>query len=97
MITINDFMTRILFLHDFPFGQLQEHRDEDGKLHHDSEPAFVNSEVATWYYHGRKHGLEIYKDGTKKYYYDGMLVPNSIDPFYLSKMDIYKMREGIIT
>ena len=37
MITIDDFMTRILFLHDFPFGQLQEHRDEDGKLHHDSE------------------------------------------------------------
>lgn len=94
MTTIENFMTRILMVTDFPFGKLEFYVDHDGNLHHDTKPALITPNKVTWFYHGRRHGTEIFRNGIRKYYYDGMLIPDTMNPFELSKKDIYKLREG---
>lgn len=96
MELIEEFMQRIVFLTDYPFGSFEMHMDIHGKLHHHVLPAFRNPEKAVWYYHGKKHGREMFKNGIVNYYFDNMLIPSSINPFMITKKEIYQLREGLI-
>jgi len=96
MELIEEFMQRILPLNDYPFGAFEMHMDINGKLHHQDLPALRTPDKAIWYYHGRKHGREMHKDGSVKYYFDDMLIPNSVNPFMITKRVVYQLREGLI-
>jgi len=76
---MNDFkkwMERIKFINEeYPFGELKLLTNEEGRLHHDVEPAYVSKTRVSWYKNGKLHGKDIDIYGSIAYYYDSILVP----------------------
>ena len=60
---------------EYPFGPIEEHRNEDGRLHRENGPAYISPTQVIWYINGRKHGPFVDIWGTILHYYENILVP----------------------
>lgn len=69
------------FSKEFPFGQMQTFRNEDGRLHRDDGPAYISPTRIAHYINGRRHGIDADKHGSITYYYENIRVP----PHYCTK------------
>jgi len=67
---------------EFPFGPLQEFRDEIGRLHRDDGPAYVSPSRCIHYREGRKHGIDVDMWGSMTFFFEGIMVPRKyvMDP-----------------
>lgn len=60
---------------EFPFGPIQEFRNEEGRLHRDDGPAYITPTRVKWYRNGRDHGIDVDIWGSMSYWYEGVWVP----------------------
>jgi len=81
---------RIRFIKgEYPFGSLQEFRNELGQLHSVKGPAYISSTRCIWYENGRKHGLDVDVFGSITYWYNGVMVPRD----YVTKPETLQVEE----
>lgn len=59
------------------FGPKKEIRDLEGKLHSETEPAYVSPTRVMWYRNGRKHGTDTDIHGSVYFYFNGVMIPPS--------------------
>ena len=78
---------------EFPFGPLQEFRDEIGRLHRDDGPAYISPSRCIHYQEGRKHGIDVDKWGSMTFFFEGIMVPRKyvMDPENISFDEVIEM------
>ena len=60
---------------DYPFGPIQILRNEEGRMHSMTQPAFVSPTRVMWFEDGRPHGKDVDIYGSVNYYFKGVSVP----------------------
>jgi hypothetical protein len=76
---------------EYPFGPLQEYRNEEGRLHRDNAPAYISPTRCSYYSNGRRHGLDVDIFGNKVYYYENIIIPRA----YIEKPKELKVEDII--
>jgi|SRR3990167_9786839 len=75
--TFEKWISTLKGIHDyFPFGELQQKKNEEGRLHCDNGPADITPTRITHYQNGRRHGVDVDIYGSIFYYYENIVIPS---------------------
>ena len=74
---------------NYPFGPIQILRNEEGRMHSMTQPAYVSPTRVMWFEDGRPHGKDVDIYGSVNYYFKGVLVPRR----YIEEPDKIKFED----
>lgn len=63
------------FQKEYPFGPLQEFKNEEGRLHRDNGFAYISPTQCLSYSDGKRHGICVDKFGSITHYFQGVRIP----------------------
>lgn len=88
-----EWMARLdLFRTEYPFGPIQEFRNEEGRLHREGGPARITPTRCTWYRNGQLHGMDVDIWGSMAFFFRNIRVPRDyiMKPEALRAADVLK-------
>ena len=79
---------------EYPFGKLQEFRNEEGRLHRDGGPAYISPTRCIDFQDGRRHGVFVDIYGTIAYYFENIVVPRKfvLSPEQITIEEIFQQK-----